>query len=156
MFLSALSQIWMKLSTAIFWFVTTENKYPVNLTREPTSCVCLLRFISQKHLNLFNSCALLNLTVLYFALFSGRSPHRLSLELLKKNYGISKDDGQMSLPFDSIHCITVPGAAAGWVDCIEKFGSQKVKNCYIKLNYIFALLQIQIGDLNFERTTYNI
>ena len=63
-----------------------------------------------------------------FIVFSGRSPHRLSLDLLKKSYGISKEDGQTSLPFDSVHCITVPGAAAGWVDCVEKFGSNKVRS----------------------------
>ena len=37
----------------------------------------------------------------------------------------------MSLPFDSVHCVTVPGAAAGWVDCVEKFGSQKVRQLQI-------------------------
>ena len=59
--------------------------------------------------------------------YSGRSPQRLSLDSLKKDYGICKENGQNSIPPDSIHCVTVPGAAAGWVDCVEKFGSGKVK-----------------------------
>lgn len=31
-----------------------------------------------------------------------------------------------SLPNDSIHAITVPGAAAAWVDTVKQFGSGKV------------------------------
>lgn len=31
-----------------------------------------------------------------------------------------------SLPSDSIHAITVPGAAAAWVDTVKEFGSGKV------------------------------
>ena len=30
------------------------------------------------------------------------------------------------MPWLSPHAITVPGAAAGWVDTVEKFGSGKV------------------------------
>lgn len=31
-----------------------------------------------------------------------------------------------SIPFRSVHTVTVPGAAAGWADTVERFGSKKV------------------------------
>lgn len=56
---------------------------------------------------------------------SGRSGLKLSLDLVRKELGLS--DGQTgSMPMGSIHAVTVPGAAAGWVDCVEHFGSGKV------------------------------
>ncbi len=64
--------------------------------------------------------------IISFFISSGRSAHRLSLDYLKKE-GISKENGHKSLPADSVHCITVPGAAAGWVDTVSKFGSGKVR-----------------------------
>ena len=48
---------------------------------------------------------------------SGRAPAALNLEYLAE-YGITG-----SLPPTSPHTVTVPGAAAGWVDTIERFGS---------------------------------
>ena len=48
---------------------------------------------------------------------SGRAPKELNVEVLE-GLGITR-----SLPQLSIHTITVPGAAAGWVDTIKKFGS---------------------------------
>jgi len=48
---------------------------------------------------------------------SGRAPEELNIEVLAE-LGISE-----SLPPHSIHTITIPGAAAGWVDTVEKFGS---------------------------------
>lgn len=51
---------------------------------------------------------------------SGRAPKDLNLDVLK-NQGITG-----TLPPLSIHTITVPGAAAGWVDTIEKFGTMKL------------------------------
>lgn len=30
------------------------------------------------------------------------------------------------IPITSVHAVTVPGAAAGWVDTVEKFGSGKL------------------------------
>ncbi|KAK6337547.1 hypothetical protein TWF730_002944 [Orbilia blumenaviensis] len=53
---------------------------------------------------------------------SGRSPAALTRELVVQTEGI--DHG--SLPKPSIHAITVPGAAAAWVDTIEKVGSGNV------------------------------
>jgi gamma-glutamyltranspeptidase/glutathione hydrolase len=53
---------------------------------------------------------------------SGRAPAALSLEKLME-LGISK-----KLPPYSVHTITVPGAAAGWVDTIERFGTMSLKD----------------------------
>lgn len=52
---------------------------------------------------------------------SGRAPADLNLELLSERGAIN------SLPPLSVHTITVPGAAAGWVDTTEKFGSMELK-----------------------------
>jgi len=48
---------------------------------------------------------------------SGRAPAALSLEYLAER-GITD-----RLPPDSPYTVTVPGAAAGWVDTVEKFGT---------------------------------
>ncbi|KAI8370936.1 nucleophile aminohydrolase [Blakeslea trispora] len=50
---------------------------------------------------------------------SGRTPASLDLNYIREKAKISGE----SLPTDSIHAITVPGAAAAWVDTIENFGS---------------------------------
>ena len=52
---------------------------------------------------------------------SGRAPAGLSLDKLNE-LGIND-----ALPPLSVHTITVPGAAAGWVDTIQKFGSMNLK-----------------------------
>jgi gamma-glutamyltranspeptidase/glutathione hydrolase len=52
---------------------------------------------------------------------SGRAPAGLSLELLKK-IGVTD-----SFPPFSVHTVTVPGAAAGWVDTVEKYGTMPIK-----------------------------
>jgi gamma-glutamyltranspeptidase/glutathione hydrolase len=52
---------------------------------------------------------------------SGRAPENLSIASLRKK-GITGD----SIPMDNINCVTVPGAAAGWLTTIEKFGSQRL------------------------------
>lgn len=59
----------------------------------------------------------LQLTFIYY---SGRCPAALNLDVLAEQ-GIVKQ-----MPWLSPHAITVPGAAAGWVDTVEKFGSGKV------------------------------
>ncbi len=51
---------------------------------------------------------------------SGRAPARLSLELLRKQ-GFDS-----SLPPFHPHTITVPGAAAGWCDLIQRHGTQPI------------------------------
>ena len=56
---------------------------------------------------------------------SGRSPAKLSLEILKK-HGISQENGFCNIPFDSPFSVTIPGAAAGWFDTLKTFGSGKL------------------------------
>ncbi|OMH79292.1 putative gamma-glutamyltransferase YwrD [Zancudomyces culisetae] len=53
---------------------------------------------------------------------SGRSPRNLTLDDIKRDIG----DNQERIPLDSPHSVTVPGAAAGWVDTVERFGSGRV------------------------------
>ncbi|KYQ89917.1 hypothetical protein DLAC_08484 [Tieghemostelium lacteum] len=52
---------------------------------------------------------------------SGRSPQSLDIELCKER-GFTE-----SIPFSSALSVTVPGAAAAWVDTIERFGSGSLK-----------------------------
>ena len=54
--------------------------------------------------------------------YSGRAPLKLSLEVLESQ-GFSTSN---PLPPRHAHNVTVPGAAAGWVDTVSKFGSGKV------------------------------
>ena len=56
---------------------------------------------------------------------SGRSPTSASLEDVRTELGIP-DDKVGSIPMLSPLAVTVPGAAAGWVDTVDKFGSGKV------------------------------
>ncbi|KAH6562358.1 hypothetical protein BASA50_006558 [Batrachochytrium salamandrivorans] len=51
---------------------------------------------------------------------SGKSPNGLSLEVLRKA-GITD-----TIPTDSVHSVTVPGAAAGWEDTLKHFGSGRI------------------------------
>ncbi len=53
---------------------------------------------------------------------SGRAPKGLSIELLK-DQGIERE-----LPPLHAHTVTVPGAAAGWIDTLEKFGQMEIKD----------------------------
>lgn len=56
---------------------------------------------------------------------SGRSPANISLEKMQAEFGLKEDEGG-HIPMLSPHAVTVPGAPAGWVDTIEKFGSGKL------------------------------
>lgn len=56
---------------------------------------------------------------------SGRSAARASLEDVCRDLGI-QDRIYGAIPTDSILSVTVPGAAAAWLDIIEHFGSGKV------------------------------
>jgi gamma-glutamyltranspeptidase/glutathione hydrolase len=56
---------------------------------------------------------------------SGRSGGEVTLEKIRKDLNIA--DGKMGhIPMLSVHAATVPGAAAGWIDTVERFGSGKV------------------------------
>ncbi|KAI5287264.1 hypothetical protein KEM54_006114 [Ascosphaera aggregata] len=57
---------------------------------------------------------------------SGRSPKHISLEQIRSELGLADDDTESGIPFNSAHAVTVPGAAAGWIDTVEKFGSKKL------------------------------
>lgn len=56
---------------------------------------------------------------------SGRSGAKCTLQTIRKSLGL-KDGQDGDIPMDSVHAVSVPGAAAGWVDTVEKFGSGKV------------------------------
>lgn len=56
---------------------------------------------------------------------SGRSGRNCSLETIRKSLGL-KDGEVGKIPTSSVHAASVPGAAAGWVDTVEKFGSGKL------------------------------
>ncbi|KAK6359074.1 hypothetical protein TWF696_000242 [Orbilia brochopaga] len=53
---------------------------------------------------------------------SGRSPAALTRQLVVDTEGVETG----KLPWRSIHAVNVPGAAAAWVDTVEKLGSGKV------------------------------
>lgn len=56
---------------------------------------------------------------------SGRSGAKCTLEAVRKDLGL-KDGDDAELPLDSVHAVTIPGAAGGWVDTVERFGSGKL------------------------------
>lgn len=51
-----------------------------------------------------------------------RAPAALTIEHLRKVAGYEGS----TLPDNSPHAVTVPGAAAAWVDTVEHFGSGKL------------------------------
>ena len=56
---------------------------------------------------------------------SGRSTAKLDLPAIRKELNL-KPDQKGSMHYLSVHTVTVPGAAAGWVDTVQKFGSGDV------------------------------
>jgi gamma-glutamyltranspeptidase / glutathione hydrolase len=56
---------------------------------------------------------------------SGRSGQNCTLDTVRKSLGLKYGE-KGSIPMDSVHAVTVPGATAGWVDTVEKFGSGKL------------------------------
>ncbi|KAK4212376.1 gamma-glutamyltranspeptidase [Rhypophila decipiens] len=81
---------------------------------------------------------------------SGRAGGKCTLETIRKSLGIP--DGTVGkIPMNSVHAVTVPGAAAGWVDTVERFGSGK-----LTLEQILAPA-IELGEKGFpvsELTAY--
>jgi gamma-glutamyltranspeptidase/glutathione hydrolase len=56
---------------------------------------------------------------------SGRAGKNCTLENVRKGLGLGEDEvGE--IPLIDVHAVTVPGAAAGWVDTVERFGSGKL------------------------------
>ncbi|KAF2795553.1 lincomycin-condensing protein [Melanomma pulvis-pyrius CBS 109.77] len=56
---------------------------------------------------------------------SGRSPAGATLEDISCALNV-KDPKLDQIPAQSVHSITIPGAARGWIDTVERFGSGKV------------------------------
>ncbi|KAM0322749.1 hypothetical protein ACHAQA_009340 [Verticillium albo-atrum] len=73
---------------------------------------------------------------------SGRAGNKCSLETIRKDLGV-KEGASAKIPSKSVHAVTVPGAAAGWVDTVERFGSGKVS-----LDKILAPA-IELGEQGF-------
>ncbi|KAJ8454409.1 hypothetical protein ONZ45_g19320 [Pleurotus djamor] len=53
---------------------------------------------------------------------SGHSPQKLTLEYAKSRV----PEGSLRIPLTDLNSVTVPGAAAAWVDTVEHFGSGKL------------------------------
>jgi gamma-glutamyltranspeptidase/glutathione hydrolase len=56
---------------------------------------------------------------------SGRYPANVTLEKIRADLKAGPDDVG-GIPMNSVLAVTVPGAAAGWVDTVEKYGSGKI------------------------------
>ena len=56
---------------------------------------------------------------------SGRAPGNATLEKVRKALNLGPG-ANAAIPMSSALAVTVPGAAAGWVDTVNKFGSGKV------------------------------
>ncbi|EXJ89894.1 gamma-glutamyltransferase [Capronia epimyces CBS 606.96] len=56
---------------------------------------------------------------------SGRSPKNTTVEQIRGELGVSAST-RVKIPSHSALAVTVPGAPAGWVDTVEKFGSGKL------------------------------
>ncbi|KAI1274125.1 gamma-glutamyltranspeptidase [Xylaria sp. FL0933] len=56
---------------------------------------------------------------------SGRSGANCTLDTIRKSLGIPEGEPG-AIPMDSVHAVSVPGAAAGWCDAVARFGSGKV------------------------------
>lgn len=56
---------------------------------------------------------------------SGRAGKNCTLDTIRKSLGL-KSGERGAIPMDSVQAVTVPGAAAGWVDTVERFGSGKL------------------------------
>jgi gamma-glutamyltranspeptidase/glutathione hydrolase len=73
---------------------------------------------------------------------SGRSGGKCTLETIRKDLDLA-DDVVGESPMTSVHAATVPGAAAGWADTVERFGSGK-----LSLEQILAPA-IELGEKGF-------
>lgn len=56
---------------------------------------------------------------------SGRAPMNLTLDIARTRLSIPQHEPG-SIPLNSVLAVTTPGAASGWVDTVERFGSGKL------------------------------
>ncbi|KAJ5633062.1 hypothetical protein N7490_009401 [Penicillium lividum] len=56
---------------------------------------------------------------------SGRAPASITLHEVRRKLGIV-DNQPGGIPLTSVFAVTVPGAAAGWIDTVERFGSGRL------------------------------
>jgi gamma-glutamyltranspeptidase / glutathione hydrolase len=56
---------------------------------------------------------------------SGRAGAKCTLDTIRSSLGVP-DGEEGNIPLTSVHSVTVPGAAAGWCDAVERFGSGKL------------------------------
>jgi gamma-glutamyltranspeptidase / glutathione hydrolase len=56
---------------------------------------------------------------------SGRAGKNCTLETIRKDLGLKQGE-KGAISMTSVHAVTVPGAAAGWLDTVERFGSGKL------------------------------
>lgn len=56
---------------------------------------------------------------------SGRYPSNVTLDKIRADLKAGPDEAG-GIPMNSVLAVTTPGAAAGWVDTVEKFGSGNV------------------------------
>ncbi|KAF5859491.1 hypothetical protein ETB97_002792 [Aspergillus alliaceus] len=73
---------------------------------------------------------------------SGRYPANASLEQVRSDLNVGPNDTG-TIPMKSVLAVTTPGAAAGWVDTVEKFGSGR-----LSLEQIL-LPAIELGEKGF-------
>lgn len=57
---------------------------------------------------------------------SGRAGGKCTLETIRESLGLPAGDTGGKIDMQSVHAVTVPGAAAGWCDTVARFGSGKV------------------------------
>ncbi|KAK8092752.1 hypothetical protein PG999_014339 [Apiospora kogelbergensis] len=57
---------------------------------------------------------------------SGRAGAKCTLETIRESLGLPAGDTGGKIDMQSVHAVTVPGAAAGWCDTVARFGSGKV------------------------------
>ncbi|KAI9849793.1 MAG: hypothetical protein M1837_000004 [Sclerophora amabilis] len=73
---------------------------------------------------------------------SGRASYNITLDGVRKELGL-KDGAKGVIPMNSVHSVNTPGAAAGWVDTVEKLGNGK-----LSLEQILAPA-IELGEEGF-------
>lgn len=73
---------------------------------------------------------------------SGRAGMNCTLENVRKDLGL-KDGQKADIPLKDVHAVTVPGAAAGWADTVERFGGGK-----LSLEQVLAPA-IELGERGF-------